>query len=84
MTELPDTGDGSVLLLLGAELGPATRLGELDQPGTDARLEAWVERMFGSRRGDTLATGRGTVITLVDYWRERGWLTGDPAALLRD
>jgi len=84
MSDRPADADGTVLLLLGTELGPATRLNELDAPTTGARLEAWVERTFGTRRGEVHGTARRTVIAAVDHWRERGWLTGDPAAGLRD
>ena len=80
--EAGSTADSTAMLMLGSHLGSATRLSELTRTDTPEKLNAWFERLHAGQ-GSSQQTARATVVAAVDHWRDQGWLSTDPAALLR-
>lgn len=75
------TGHALVMVLLGQELGPSTRMSALDQPETAARLRAWVTGLAGGPVPPEAAPS--ALRSFADLCRDRGWVTQDLAAELR-
>jgi hypothetical protein len=74
--------DSLCLVLLGAELGPSTRVSRLGAEHRDA-LPGWVASKFGEAETPRRHVAVSTIIDLVDHWRDQGWTTHDIAASLR-
>jgi hypothetical protein len=74
--------DSLCLVLLGAELGPSTRVSHLGFEHRDA-LSSWVAGKFGEADTPRRRVAVSTIIELVDHWRDQGWTTHDIAASLR-
>lgn len=74
--------DSLCLVLLGAELGPSTRVSRLGLERRDA-LSSWVASKFGEADTPRRRVAVSTIIELADYWTDQEWTTHDIAASLR-
>jgi hypothetical protein len=70
-----------VMVLLGQELGPSTRMSALDRPEAAGRLRAWVTGLDGGPVPPEAAAS--ALRSFADLCRDRGWVAQDLAAELR-
>jgi len=75
--------DNLAMLLLGQRLGPASRLEDLDRPGSTESLLDWFETTWDVRQDERRRAAAAAITGAVDHWRAQGWLTVDLAAGLR-
>jgi len=79
----PSAADSTALLMLGAHLGPSTRLNTLNAPDVRDRLATWFVQLWGDKRPEQREEARRTVLGAVDYWRDQQWMQEDLGAGLR-
>ena len=77
------TADALTMVMLGQHLGPATRLGTLDDPAAQESLAAWFRATWGAQPEGRRAAAGAAVVAAVDHWRGHGWLASDPVGFLR-
>lgn len=82
LQQATESVDSLCLVLLGAELGPSTRLSRLDHQAAESVAAGLCEK-FGEGASGRRDQAVATVIDLVDHWLREGWLCTDLAAGLR-
>ena len=84
LLQVEQAADSVTLVLLGAFLGPSTRVSSLDSSLTQAQVAAWFEDRWGKRSAQA---GREAVLqtltSLAGYWQHQGWVSLDLAGDLR-
>jgi integrase len=66
-----------------AQLGQATAVASLSAPETAAPISAWFTERWGDRAASTYNRNLDALRSAFGYWRDQGWLTGDPTRALR-
>ncbi|MGH3853753.1 MAG: tyrosine-type recombinase/integrase [Pseudonocardiaceae bacterium] len=62
-----------------SEFGAGSAVGDLDPD----QLAAWFTSVWGNRAAKTFNTRLTALGSACSYWRDQGWLTGDPLVRLR-
>lgn len=75
--------DSTALVLLGAHLGPASRLQDMEDDQVTTKLEDWFSQTYRGASADRRESARNTLIALVDYWLQQDWLEQDLIKNLR-
>jgi hypothetical protein len=84
LLQADQSADRLVLVLLGALLGPSTRVSSLDSPLTQGQVAVWFEEHWGRRSGRTGREAvRLTLVSLAGFWQDQGWVSLDLAGDLQ-
>lgn len=79
LKEAGSSSDGLTMLLLGTELGAATRLSRVDTPEAAGDLARWAQATFGTRP-EHRQHAVDVLRRATTYWTAQGWLKQDLTA----
>ncbi|MCM3885645.1 site-specific integrase [Frankia sp. R82] len=73
----------STLRQLREHLGPGSLVAVLDDPGTASTVAGWFAERWGPAAPATFNRNLDALRSAAGYWRDQGWIAGDPTRAVR-